>query len=208
MGVSRNDPCPCGSGLKYKRCHEGKDLAKPRSSGILPLILFLLLIAAGGTAVVIGIVRGGAGSSSGKRVWSEEHKHWHEAAPARSGGSGPPGTAPPGKIWSAEHSHWHDAPASLKPTDLPYDPSGPAVVGTPPPGWFWEAEHGHSHAPVAGEAAFRITVVPRPTLVTPAPQPEGTPPPGKVWSPEHGHWHDLNRSRVVAPHPAITAAPP
>lgn len=20
-GVERNDPCPCGSGLKYKRCH-------------------------------------------------------------------------------------------------------------------------------------------------------------------------------------------
>ena len=23
-GVGRNDPCPCGSGKKYKRCH-GKD---------------------------------------------------------------------------------------------------------------------------------------------------------------------------------------
>ena len=20
-GVGRNDPCPCGSGLKFKRCH-------------------------------------------------------------------------------------------------------------------------------------------------------------------------------------------
>ncbi len=25
--VGRNDPCPCGSGRKYKRCH-GKDLFK------------------------------------------------------------------------------------------------------------------------------------------------------------------------------------
>jgi hypothetical protein len=25
--ISRNAPCPCGSGLKYKRCCEGKDIA-------------------------------------------------------------------------------------------------------------------------------------------------------------------------------------
>lgn len=24
--VGRNDPCPCGSGKKYKKCHVGKDL--------------------------------------------------------------------------------------------------------------------------------------------------------------------------------------
>jgi hypothetical protein len=192
MRTSRNDPCPCGSGLKYKRCHEAKDLAKPRSSGILPLVLFLLLVAAGGAAVVIGIVRGGAGSSSGKRVWSEEHKHWHDVAPAKSG------SVPPRQ----------DVPVARQPTPLPYDPSGPAVTGPAPPGWFWEAEHGHSHPPVSGNALARITVVPRPTLATPAPQPEGTPPPGKVWAPEHGHWHDLTRSRVVAPRPAITATPP
>ena len=23
--VGRNDPCPCGSGKKYKKCHMGKD---------------------------------------------------------------------------------------------------------------------------------------------------------------------------------------
>jgi len=27
MKIGRNDPCPCGSGLKYKRCCLGKDLA-------------------------------------------------------------------------------------------------------------------------------------------------------------------------------------
>lgn len=26
MTINRNDPCPCGSGLKYKRCHLGKPL--------------------------------------------------------------------------------------------------------------------------------------------------------------------------------------
>ena len=28
--VGRNDPCPCGSGQKYKKCHEGKVLSKAR----------------------------------------------------------------------------------------------------------------------------------------------------------------------------------
>ena len=27
MKVGRNDPCPCGSGKKYKKCCLGKDLA-------------------------------------------------------------------------------------------------------------------------------------------------------------------------------------
>ena len=26
MKVGRNDPCPCGSGLKFKKCHLGKDV--------------------------------------------------------------------------------------------------------------------------------------------------------------------------------------
>ena len=26
MKIKRNDPCPCGSGLKYKHCHLGKPL--------------------------------------------------------------------------------------------------------------------------------------------------------------------------------------
>lgn len=32
MKIGRNDPCPCGSGKKYKRCHLGKesDLIKPK----------------------------------------------------------------------------------------------------------------------------------------------------------------------------------
>src|SRR5258706_11800639 len=30
MSVGRNDPCPCGSGLKYKKCHLPLENAKPR----------------------------------------------------------------------------------------------------------------------------------------------------------------------------------
>jgi hypothetical protein len=125
MRASRNDPCPCGSGRKYKRCHEGKDVEKPRSSGMLLVGLLALLVAGGAVAVVIGVARGGASAgSSRQRVWSPEHGHWHDAeAPARARGGvpfdprsalpngprpAPAGTPPPGKVWSPEHGHWHD----------------------------------------------------------------------------------------------------
>jgi hypothetical protein len=32
--VGRNDPCPCGSGKKYKRCHLEEDLAKRVTRGV------------------------------------------------------------------------------------------------------------------------------------------------------------------------------
>ena len=31
--IGRNDPCPCGSGKKYKRCHLEEDLAKKVKRG-------------------------------------------------------------------------------------------------------------------------------------------------------------------------------
>ena len=35
MKVGRNDPCPCGSGIKYKKCCLGKDLQANREPGAL-----------------------------------------------------------------------------------------------------------------------------------------------------------------------------
>ena len=192
MAVSRNDPCPCGSGLKYKRCHEGQDVAKPRRSGAWTLALLVLLVAAGAAAVVIGIARS-PDISPRRRVWSPEHGHWHEEpAPGRSASERrldpravtpdglrpvPLGTPPPGKVWSPEHGHWHEAPVPRQPTLLPYDPNSPAMTGTPPPGWIWEPEHRHFHPPVSAETTLEIPLLPRPTLAAPAPRPPGAPPP-------------------------------
>ena len=38
MRVGRNDPCPCGSGRKYKRCHVAEDEAKARSAAPTRLV--------------------------------------------------------------------------------------------------------------------------------------------------------------------------
>jgi hypothetical protein len=39
--ISRNDPCFCGSGKKYKNCHLGKAVEVKSPRFILPLILLL-----------------------------------------------------------------------------------------------------------------------------------------------------------------------
>jgi len=71
----RNEPCPCGSGKKYKNCHERKP-GSARTSRIL--------IAVVGGAVIAAIAAGvmsftGEPSRSTTRVWSAEHGHYHDA---------------------------------------------------------------------------------------------------------------------------------
>jgi hypothetical protein len=53
--VSRNDPCPCGSGQKYKRCCLGK--AAPLKGKRL-LWSALLIVVAVGAAVTISVLDG------------------------------------------------------------------------------------------------------------------------------------------------------
>ena len=43
MGIGRNDPCPCGSGKKYKKCHLGMPQAKKPSALSLYEVNLVLL---------------------------------------------------------------------------------------------------------------------------------------------------------------------
>lgn len=106
--IGRNEPCPCGSGRKYKRCCAMR--AATTQAGKAKAFLGLLLLAAAiGLAVAL---QDRQASDVPGRVWSPEHGHWHDVgdgSPAGPGpASGPPGPAPPGKVWSPEHGHWHD----------------------------------------------------------------------------------------------------
>ena len=82
MSASRNEPCPCGSGKKYKNCCAGNVPLYKRSTWTGALVALFLL----GGLLLAGL------------------------AVLRPDRSGAPGAAPPGKVWSAEHGHWHDAP--------------------------------------------------------------------------------------------------
>lgn len=76
--VGRNEPCPCGSGKKYKNCHMKKEEKQSgRNLGLLYLILFIVFcVIAGVTAYINSQTPEAAGSNVGK-VWSEEHQHYH-----------------------------------------------------------------------------------------------------------------------------------
>ena len=85
MSVGRNDPCPCGSGIKYKYCCEGKTAWHENTVllgvGVVALLLVGLLVAG--------------------MFFAEEQDGPPYERPA--------GEAPPGKVWSPEHGHWHNA---------------------------------------------------------------------------------------------------
>ena len=55
VSVMRNDPCPCGSGLKYKRCCLGKT---PPLRGKRLLWSALVVVLAVGAAVVMSVLHG------------------------------------------------------------------------------------------------------------------------------------------------------
>jgi hypothetical protein len=70
--VGRNDPCPCGSGKKYKQCHESQanGFTAWQKAG-------LVLVAA---AAIGGLLLAFTNRSDQARpagVWSAEHGHYH-----------------------------------------------------------------------------------------------------------------------------------
>ena len=70
--VGRNAPCPCGSGLKYKRCCALKPARSSLSSRILMSLIGLMLLA--GAAFMIISLRDGAGDGvTPARVWHGDH---------------------------------------------------------------------------------------------------------------------------------------
>lgn len=145
MRVGRNDPCPCGSGNKFKNCCVGK--SSRMSRGIIALIVVVATIAAiglipsllsGGKSTATNAIRPGpssprqAASQSG-RVWSQEHGHWHDA-------SGQAASAPAGQTVPPPQPALQQQPNVVTTGNTP-QPPGPA-----PAGQVWSAEHGHWHA--------------------------------------------------------------
>ncbi len=79
MSVGRNEPCPCGSGQKYKRCCDGKESRQRTmvSKGLIAVVILLVGFAAVGVFMSMRS-DGPATPASTRRVWSEEHGHFHD----------------------------------------------------------------------------------------------------------------------------------
>ena len=74
--VGRNDSCPCGSGLKFKRCCEAK-AKRESSSRFLMIVVGGMMVA----ALLVGVVSFMTeSSSSGVRVYDPAHGHYHDAS--------------------------------------------------------------------------------------------------------------------------------
>ncbi len=73
--AGRNDPCPCGSGKKYKRCCERKTHSARGSRAMTALVLAVL---AGAIAVALtSFGESPTPTATPGRVWSAEHGHYH-----------------------------------------------------------------------------------------------------------------------------------
>jgi hypothetical protein len=75
--IGRNELCPCGSGLKYKRCCA----LKKRNSSVgsrITLSLVVLILLSGAVFMLVSLDEFTASDTIAPgRVWSEEHGHWH-----------------------------------------------------------------------------------------------------------------------------------
>ncbi len=164
MTVERNDPCPCGSGKKYKNCHQ-----KSRSAGSRWIALGVGILVVGLAVVTIVLNRSDAheqptaqfvppvpGQAPGRDQAAEAD---HPAVPASHVKSDPSTWT-----WNEEHFHWHTSEGALEPS-----------VKHPPPDHDWSQEHGHWHHKDGGHP--------------PAPPVDGQKQDGYVWNEEHGHWH-------------------
>jgi hypothetical protein len=72
----RNEPCACGSGKKYKKCHGVATAGSDTSSRVLMAVV--------GAAVLAALAAGVSSftttrASSSVRVWDSAHGHYHDA---------------------------------------------------------------------------------------------------------------------------------
>ena len=75
-GPGRNDPCPCGSGRKYKRCCLGAERKPTFGNRLLLSVVAIILL--GGAVILLANLDELTHSEGGPtRVWSEAHGHWH-----------------------------------------------------------------------------------------------------------------------------------
>jgi hypothetical protein len=156
--VGRNDPCPCGSGKKYKHCCVGKRSFNERTVGGVKLWALLA-----GLGVALAIVVGVS--------FTQSPPGGNATIGGGAGGQANPATAgPPGQAWEYDsltnrhfdptHNHWHEGPAPPPDQRLtpPQQPNGSPISQENPDGVtpqpyqfdslgnrYWDPGHQHWH---------------------------------------------------------------
>jgi hypothetical protein len=70
--VGRNDPCPCGSGKKYKQCCEKTSDQMSRTSQFAVVAVVVAI-----AATLVYTFTGNQGTGGGRQVWDPDHGHYH-----------------------------------------------------------------------------------------------------------------------------------
>jgi hypothetical protein len=170
--ICRNDPCPCGSGRKFKHCcgkkGGSKAPVKKRGGALKWVLLVVLCVGAGYAFRSLGFFSSSPPSPAVNPLALPQTEINRTVTPGAKINTltglydPPPGPVPEGRVWSPDHGHWHYAPRPAA------DAGGATNPAQPPEG-------------------------------APYPPPSGPTPEGKVWSPEHGHWHNDLSSKSPAP---------
>ncbi len=71
----RNDLCHCGSGKKYKKCHESKETGSAQGRVLMAIVGAAVVAAA--VAAVMQFSQ--ESTSTATRVWDPAHGHYHDA---------------------------------------------------------------------------------------------------------------------------------
>ena len=124
--LKRNDLCHCGSGAKYKLCHEGKEKK--------PYIQYAILILILGVVVFYFLAPTKPAKVSSQSFKSQSSINTTNSPKLKQA----LGQTPPGKVWNEEHGHYHDLPkSSINNQSRVPDDLNPNKV--------WNEEHGHYH---------------------------------------------------------------
>ena len=200
--VGRNDPCPCGSGLKYKQCCEGKALPRMRGRrgwllGVAALAA-LALIAWGimrsqSPSVAnpgLGLPPAGTGATAGTTpLASPGAVNPSAEVPAPPGVKAEPWAydAATNRHFDPSHGHWHNGPPPPPESRSAASamPAPGATPSTPTPGPT-------PTTPTPGLTPPTTPPGPTPTTTTPGPTPAAwtyDPVKNQHWDPAHQHWH-------------------
>ena len=205
MTVGQKDPCPCGSGKKYKHCHALKDRGKKQAGWIIPVAVFVV-----GFGLIYFVSHGKGAqpvatsapvpipsttttttqpanvpvTSSNTTVQSAGSA---DQSPLPNGATPKPWQfdAPRNRYWHPGHGHWHD--------------------GAPPPEPERAAEMTQAGARAPDQSPLPGGVTPSPNYYDAAKD--------RYWSAEHGHWHTGHpvpvpvSTSTVTVNPTVTATP-
>lgn len=179
--VGRNEPCPCGSGLKYKQCCAGKMRLNLKGRrgwvlGALGLVLVAVVAwslmrpqtpppASSGVGLAPPMTAAGTAPSTNATPNPVATKPAPLGTATSSAPSGPAGATP--QPWAYDpttnrhfdpgHGHWHDGPPpppeAREASSTPQPPLGATASGTTPAAWTYDPQK------------------------------------NQHWDPAHGHWH-------------------